>query len=125
MATSASLDPRQATLEHLGETACVVGAGPWFSAVTSAAFADAAREALAGGANEFLFDLTDVRAVDVAGTAALASLTEALEELGCEIAIASTHPGLLAWLGSSPLEFEIPVYPTVADGLGDLLRRPV
>lgn len=125
MATSVSMDPRQATVEHLGETACVVAAGPWFSAVTGAAFADAARDALAGGANEILLDLTDVRAVDVAGTAALASLAEGLEELGCEIAIASTHPGLLAWLGSSPLEFEIPVYATVAEGLGDLLRRPL
>jgi anti-anti-sigma regulatory factor len=115
----------QGDVHPLGETACVVTTGPWFSAVTSAVFAEAVHDAHLAGAREFLLDLTAVRAVDAAGTAALAALSEELDDLGCEIAIASTHPGLVSWLDSSPLECGVPVHDTVAEGLADLLRRPV
>lgn len=115
----------QATTRTLGETTCVVTAGPWFSAVTSAAFADSAGEAYETGARELVFDLTGVRAVDAAGTATLGSLAEQLDVVGCELAVAATHPGLVAWLTTVPLDIDLPVYETVDDALGDLLRRPV
>lgn len=116
--------PAVATMP-LGESTQVVTAGPWFSSVTSAAFADAAREAMHGGARELLFDLTGVRAVDAAGTAGLALLAEELEARGCELALATSHPGLLAWLDTADIEADMPVFELVEDGLTDLLRRPV
>ena len=125
MATSAPLAPPTATTRRLGETTSVVSAGPWFSAVTSAAFADAAREARQAGAREVVLDLTDVRAVDAAGTAALELLAEELEADGCEVVVATGHPGLLAWLQDEPLEVELTVHESVATALADLLRRPV
>jgi len=109
----------------LGETTAVVSSGAWFSAVTSAAFADMAAEAHDAGARELVLDLTDVRAVDAAGTATLGALAEQLDDNGCELVVAATHPGLVAWLTSVPLELDMPVYETVGEALGDLLRRPV
>lgn len=109
----------------LGETTAVVTSGAWFSAVTSAAFADMAAEAHDAGAREMVLDLTDVRAVDAAGTATLGALSEQLDVTGCEITIAATHPGLVAWLTSVPLDVDLPVYDTVDEALADLLRRPV
>jgi len=115
----------QASTRMLGESTAVVTAGAWFSAVTSAAFADMAAEAHDAGAREMVLDLTDVRAVDAAGTATLGALSEQLDVTGCEIAVAATHPGLVAWLTSVPLDVDLPVYDTVEDALADVLRRPV
>jgi anti-anti-sigma regulatory factor len=115
----------QASTRMLGESTAVVSSGAWFSAVTSAAFADMAAEAHDAGALELVLDLTDVRAVDAAGTATLGSLAEQLDVTGCDIAVAATHPGLVAWLTSVPLDVDLPVYETVAEALGDVLRRPV
>ncbi len=108
-----------------GETTCVVTSGPWFSAVTGAAFSDAACEACSAGAREVLLDLTPVRAVDAAGTGTLGALAEQLDVVGCQLAVATTHPGLVAWLTTVPLGVDIPVYETVEEALGDLLARPV
>jgi anti-anti-sigma regulatory factor len=113
------------SVEALGESTRVVSCGPWFSGATSAAFADAVRDAHAAGAREILLDLTAVRAVDAAGTHALAVLADELDDRGCELAVASTHPGLVTWLAGSALPVGLPVHDTVAAGLGDLLRRPV
>lgn len=115
----------QVEARSLGETTCVVSAGPWFSAVTGAAFTESAAEACEQGAREILLDLTGVRAVDAAGTATLAALAEQLEGLGCELVVAATHPGLVAWLTSVPLDVDLPVYESVEEALSDLLRRPV
>ena len=115
----------QASTRMLGETTAVVSSGAWFSAVTSAAFADMAAEAHDAGAREMVLDLTDVRAVDAAGTATLGALAEQLDVTGCEIAVAATHPGLVAWLTSVPLDVDLPVYDTAEEALADLLRRPV
>ena len=68
----------QASTRMLGESTAVVSSGAWFSAVTSAAFADMAAEAHDAGARELVLDLTDVRAVDAAGTATLGALAEQL-----------------------------------------------
>lgn len=115
----------QVTSRMLGESTAVVSAGPWFSAVTGAAFSDAAAEARDQGAHDLLLDLTGVRAVDAAGTATLGALAEQLDVVGCELAVAATHPGLVAWLTSVPLDVDIPVHDTVEDALADLLMRPV
>jgi anti-anti-sigma regulatory factor len=115
----------QATARMLGHCTAVVSSGAWFSAVTSAAFADMAAEAHDAGARELVLDLTGVRAVDAAGTATLGALAEQLDVTGCEIAVAATHPGLVAWLTSVPLDVDLPVYDTVEDALADVLRRPV
>jgi anti-anti-sigma regulatory factor len=115
----------QASTRMLGGSTAVVTSGAWFSAVTSAAFADMAAEAHDAGARELVLDLTDVRAVDAAGTATLGALAEQLDVTGCEIAVAATHPGLVAWLTSVPLDVDLPVYDTVGEALGDVLRRPV
>jgi len=115
----------QVTTRMFGETTCVVTAGPWFSAVTGAAFSDAAGDARDQGARDLLLDLTGVRAVDAAGTATLGALAEQLDVLGCELAVAATHPGLVAWLTTVPLDVDIPVHETVEEALADLLRRPV
>ena len=115
----------QAATRMLGESTAVVTSGAWFSAVTSAAFADMAAEAHDAGARELVLDLTDVRAVDAAGTATLGALAEQLDVTGCDIAVAATHPGLVAWLTSVPLDVELPVYDTVGEALADVLRRPV
>lgn len=115
----------QASTRMLGESTAVVTSGAWFSAVTSAAFADMAAEAHEAGARELVLDLTDVRAVDAAGTATLGALAEQLHDTGCELAVAATHPGLVAWLTSVPLDLDLPVHDTVGDALGDILRRPV
>lgn len=109
----------------LGLSTAVVTSGAWFSAVTSAAFADAAAEVHGAGAREMVLDLTAVRAVDAAGTATLGALAEQLDVTGCELAVAATHPGLVAWLTSVPLDIEMPVFDTVPEALADLLRRPV
>ncbi|MDX6641877.1 MAG: hypothetical protein QOF12_2888 [Solirubrobacteraceae bacterium] len=109
----------------LGETTVVVSAGPWFSAVTSAKFADLAAEAHDHGAEEMVLDLTGVRALDTAGSATLGALAEQLDHAGCELAIAATHPGLVEWLTTVGLEIDLPVYETVEDALADLLRRPI
>lgn len=113
----------QASSTTLGETTAVVTSGAWFSAVTSAAFADTAAEAHDAGARELVLDLTGVRAVDAAGTATLAALVEQLE--GCEIAVAAIHPGLVDWLGSAPLDVELALFASLEDALADVLRRPV
>jgi anti-anti-sigma regulatory factor len=115
----------QATARMLGESTAVVSSGAWFSAVTSAAFADIAAEAHDAGACELVLDLTSVRAVDAAGTATLGALAEQLDITGCEIAVAATHPGLVAWLASVPLDLDLPVHETVEEALADVLRRPV
>jgi anti-anti-sigma regulatory factor len=115
----------QASARMLGESTAVVSSGAWFSAVTSAAFADLAAEAHEAGASEMVLDLTGVRAVDAAGTATLGALAEQLDVTGCELAVAATHPGLVAWLDSVPLDIDLPVYESVEDALGDILRRPV
>ena len=115
----------QVVTQSLGETVSVVSAGPWFSAVTGAAFSDTVIEASDGGARDIVLDLTNVRAVDAAGTATLGALAEQLDVVGCELAVAATHPGLVAWLTSVPLDVELPVYETTEEALGDLLRRPV
>lgn len=109
----------------LGQSTAVVSSGAWFSAVTSADFADMAAEAHDAGARELVLDLTEVRAVDAAGTATLGALAEQLDVTGCDIAVAATHPGLVAWLGSVPLDIDLPVYESVEEALTDLLRRPV
>lgn len=117
--------PPHASATMLGQSTAVIVAGPWFSAVTSASFADLAAQASEAGARELVFDLTAVRAVDAAGTATLGALAEQLDVIGCALAAATTHPGLVAWLTSAPLDVELPVYADVADALADLLRRPL
>jgi anti-anti-sigma regulatory factor len=109
----------------LGETTAVVSAGPWFSAVTSATFADLAAEIRDGGAQAMVLDLSAVRAIDAAGTATLGALAEQLDVVGCELAVAATHPGLVEWLITAPLDIDLPVHSTVDEALADLLRRPV
>jgi len=109
----------------LGESTAVVSSGPWFSAATSSAFADIAAEVYEAGASSVVFDLSEVRAVDAAGTATLGALAEQLDVIGCELAVAATHPGLVAWLTTVPLDIELPVHETVDEALADLLRRPV
>jgi anti-anti-sigma regulatory factor len=126
MAASTQFAPApQATVRKLGDSTAVVTAGPWFSAVTSAAFTDCAAEVHEEGARELVLDLTGVRAVDAAGTATLGALAEQLDVVGCELAVAATHPGLVAWLTTAPLDIDLPVHDTVEDALADLLRRPV
>lgn len=125
MASPSSVAAPSVTSHSFGESTMVVSAGPWFSAVTGAAFSDAVAEACDGGAHEILIDLTGVRAVDAAGTATLGALAEQLDVQGCELAVAATHPGLVAWLTTVPLDVSIPVYETVEEALGDLLMRPV
>jgi anti-anti-sigma regulatory factor len=115
----------QVAARSLGEAVCVISAGPWFSAVTGTAFSDTVTEACEGGARDLLLDLTGVRAVDAAGTATLGALAEQLDVVGCELAVAATHPGLVAWLTSVPLDVELPVFDTIEEALADLLRRPV
>lgn len=109
----------------LGESTGVVSAGPWFSAVTSAGFADLAAELHDAGASSLVLDLTGVRAIDAAGTATLGALAEQLDAVGCEVAIAASHPGLIAWIDTAPLDLDLAVHETVDGALADLLRRPV
>ena len=115
----------QATIRMFGGSTAVISSGAWFSAVTSAAFADMTAEAHEAGARELVLDLTGVRAVDAAGTATLGALAEQLDDNGCELVVAATHPGLVAWLTSVPLDIEMPVYDSVEDALADVLRRPI
>jgi anti-anti-sigma factor len=115
----------EATSRMLGESTAVVATGAWFSAVTSAAFADTVSQIHEAGAREIVLDLTAIRAMDSAGTATLGALAEQLDVVGCELAIATTHPGLVAWLTTVPLDVALPVFETVEDALADLLRRPV
>lgn len=117
--------PAPAGTRLLGESVGVVSAGPWFSAVTSAGFADLAAELHDAGACSLVLDLTSVRAVDAAGTATLGALAEQLDVVGCEIAVAASHPGLVAWIATAPLDLELAVHETVDEALADLLRRPV
>ena len=115
----------QALTRPLGETTCVVTAGPWLSAMAGQAFAAAVRAAHAGGAQEIVLDLTTVRAADAAGTSPLVALAEELEAGGCELAVASTHPDVATWLDDAAIGARLPVHETVADALADLLRRPL
>ncbi|MEJ7785640.1 MAG: STAS domain-containing protein [Solirubrobacteraceae bacterium] len=117
----------QTAVRMLGESTAVVSSGAWFSAVTSAAFADMAAEAHDAGARELILDLTGVRAVDAAGTTTLSALSEQLEAAGCDVAVAATHPALVAWLTSVPLDLDLDlsVFDTVEAALADVLRRPV
>src|SRR5436190_15916593 len=115
----------EAIARLMSDHVAVISAGSWFSAVSSGEFAAAVAEAHEAGADELVFDLTSVRAVDAAGTATLGALAEQLDVVGCELAVAATHPGLVAWLESVPLDIEIPVHETIEEALGDLLRRPV
>ncbi len=114
-----------ATCQMLGESTAVIVSGAWFSAVTSAAVAEATGEAHEAGARDVVLDLTAVRAVDAAGTATLGALAEQLDVIGCDLAIAATHPGLVAWLCNVPLDIDLPVHDSVDDALADILRRPV
>ena len=127
MATSAHpvAPAPQATTRMLGESTAVVSSGAWFSAVTSAEFADMAAEVHEAGARELVLDLTAVRAVDAAGTATLGALAEQLDVIGVQLAVAATHPGLVAWLTTVPLDIDMPLHETVEEALADLLMRPV
>jgi anti-anti-sigma regulatory factor len=109
----------------LGESTAVVSSGPWFSAVTSATFAEIAVEVHERGAEALVLDLSGVRAVDTAGTATLEALAEELDSSGCVMAVAATHQGLVEWLIDSHLDVDLPVHETVEEALADLLRRPV
>ena len=109
----------------LGESVGVVSGGPWFSAVTSASFADLAAELHDAGASSLVLDLTGVRAIDAAGTATLGALAEQLDLVGCEIAVAASHPGLLDWIDTASLDVDLAVHETVDEALADLLRRPL
>ena len=117
--------PAEATSRLLGEHTAIVTSGSWFSAASSGAFADAVAEVHEHGASDLVLDLTAVRAVDAAGTATLGALAEQLDVVGCEMAVAATHPGLVAWLTSVPLDVDLPVHETVEAALTDLLSRPV
>ena len=117
--------PAEATTRLLSDHVAVISAGSWFSAVSSGEFAAVVAEAHEAGANELILDLTHVRAVDAAGTATLGALAEQLDVVGCQLAVAVTHPGLVAWLESVPLDIEMPVHDTVEDALADILSRPV
>ena len=116
--------PSAATTQLLSDHVAVVSAGTWFSAVSSGEYAAVVAEAHDAGVDEFVLDLTHVRAVDAAGTATLGALAEQLVVVGCELAVAATHPGLVAWLESVPLDVELPVYDTVEEALSDVLMRP-
>lgn len=109
----------------LGESTAVISSGAWFSAVTSAVFADLAAEAHDAGADAIVLDLTGVRAVDAAGTATLGALAEQLDVIGCELAVAATHPGLVDWLETVPLDVDMPVHDSIEEALTDVLLRPV
>ncbi len=126
MATSAQpLTTPEGIARPLGASTSVLTAGPWFSAATSSAFNELALEAYEQGARDLVLDLSRIRAVDAAGTATLGALAEQLDVVGCELAVVATHPGLVAWLGTAPLDVELPVHESVEDALADLLRRPV
>ena len=116
--------PSEATARLFSDHVAVISAGSWFSAVSSGEFAAVVAETHEAGADELVLDLTHVRAVDAAGTATLGALAEQLDVVGCELAIAATHPGLVAWLESVPLDVELPVHETVEDALADVLMRP-
>lgn len=116
--------PSEATSRLFSDHVAVISAGSWFSAVSSGEFAAVVAEAHEAGADELVLDLTHVRAVDAAGTATLGALAEQLDVVGCELAVAATHPGLVAWLESVPLDVELPVHETVEDALADVLMRP-
>ena len=124
-ASTQSLASQQATARMLGDSTAVVTAGQWFSAVTSADFADATDGAHEAGAQALVLDLTEVRAVDGAGTATLGAVAERLDVVGCDLAVAATHPGLVAWLTTAPLDIDLPVFDTVEDALAEVLLRPV
>lgn len=115
----------EAVVRTFGESTAVISSGPWFSAVTSTVFADAAAEAHEAGAHELVLDLTAVRAIDSAGTLTLSTLVEQLDEVGCKTALAVTHAGLVDWLTVTPFDADLDVYSTVEGALADLLRRPV
>lgn len=117
--------PAEATSRMLGEHTAIVTSGSWFSAVSSGAFADVVADVHEQGASDLVLDLTAVRAVDAAGTATLGALAEQLDVVGCDLAVAATHPGLVAWLTTAPLDIELPVHETVEDALTDVLLRPV
>src|SRR5947208_12264000 len=117
--------PTAPTTRMLGESVGIVSAGPWFSAITSATFADLAAELHEAGAESLVLDLTGVRAVDAAGTATLGALAEQLDVVGCELAVAAEHPGLIAWMATTPLDVDLEVHETVDEALADLLRRPI
>src|SRR3954447_10690943 len=114
----------EASARLMSDHVAVISAGSWFSAVSSGEFANAVAEVHEAGADEMVLDLTRVRAVDAAGTATLGALAEQLDVVGCELAVAATHPGLVAWLESVPLDVELPVHATVEDALADVLMRP-
>src|SRR6478672_4574300 len=116
--------PSEATSRLFSDHVAVISAGSWFSAVSSGEFAAVVAEAHEAGADELVLDLTHVRAVDAAGTATLGALAEQLDVVGCELAVAATHPGLVAWLESVPLDVGLPVHETVEEALADVLMRP-
>src|SRR4051812_23937804 len=102
--------PSEAAARLMSDHVAVVSAGSWFSAVSSGEFAAAVAEVHEAGADELVFDLTHVRAVDAAGTATLGALAEQLDVVGCELAVAATHPGLVAWLEAGPPHVRLPLH---------------
>src|SRR3954465_9320303 len=113
--------PSAATSRLMSDHVAVVSAGSWFSAVSSGGFAAVVAEVHEAGADELVFDLTHVRAVDAAGTATLGALAEQLDVAGWERAVAAPHPGPAAGLESVPLDVELPVHETVEEALADVL----
>jgi anti-anti-sigma regulatory factor len=112
-------------LRRLGEGTCVVGVGADLRRVGSGAVEDAVATAAGRGCEDFVFDLSRLRAYDLAGLRRLADLWRRLALLDCGVFVAATGSALTADLRRLPAQDAWSVAGSVGEALCGLLVRPV
>ncbi len=112
-------------LRRLGEHTCVVTVGSDLRRVASGALEDAAATAASRGCEDFVFDLTALRAYEAGSLRRLADLWRRLAVLDCDVHVAATTLSLTADLRRLPAQDAWTLAPSVAEALRGLLARPV
>ncbi len=118
---TAGTDPRRC----LGERTCVVAAASWLDLAGAAALTAEAVAALAGGARDFVLDLTAVVLIGSAAAATLEELAEVLLNAGGDIVVAAEDPDVVDSLQALTGWRDFPTIDSVAAALAFLLSVPV
>lgn len=112
-------------LRRLGERTCVLDLGSDLRRVASGALEEAAATAAGHGCEDFVFDLTGLRAYEAGGLRRLADLWRRLALLDCSVYVAARTLTLTSDLRRLPAQDAWTLAPTVPEALRGLLARPV
>lgn len=113
--------PAVVTCERLGRRTCVLAVEGRFDAEAAPAFRELVREAVAGGGQDFVLDLSAVLGADTSGACALVDARRHLMPEDAEVVVAAADEHLLHLLDVVALTVVWPVEPTREAALAHLL----